>query len=128
MKLLLDTHIFLWLNQAPERIPAHFLKLCEDIENVLFLSPASAWEIQIKHQLGKLALDAPLSAMIERQIQENGLNILPILLPHIYALSDLENHHNDPFDRLLIAQAKTESMMLLTMDSKIRVYSGVVFA
>ena len=66
--------------------------------------------------------------MIERQSLENGLNILPILLPHIYALSDLENHHNDPFDRLLIAQAKSESMMLLTMDSKIRVYSGVVFA
>lgn len=128
MKLLLDTHIFLWLNQAPERIPAHFLKLCEDTQNHLFLSPASAWEIQIKHQLGKLALDAPLSVMIERQSLENGLNILPILLPHIYALSDLENHHNDPFDRLLIAQAKSESMMLLTMDSKIRVYSGVVFA
>ena len=128
MKLLLDTHIFLWLNQAPERIPAHFLKLCEDTQNQLFLSPASAWEIQIKHQLGKLALDAPLSVMIERQSLENGLNILPILLPHIFALSDLENHHNDPFDRLLIAQAKSESMMLLTMDSKIRVYSGVVFA
>ena len=128
MKLLLDTHIFLWLNQAPERIPAHFLKLCEDTQNHLLLSPASAWEIQIKHQLGKLALDAPLSVMIERQSLENGLNILPILLPHIFALSDLENHHNDPFDRLLIAQAKTESMMLLTMDSKIRAYSGVVFA
>ena len=128
MKLLLDTHIFLWLNQAPERIPAHFLKLCEDTQNLLFLSPASAWEIQIKHQLGKLALDAPLSVMIERQSLENGLNILPILLPHIFALSDLENHHNDPFDRLPIAQAKTESMMLLTMDNKIRAYSGVVFA
>ena len=61
MKLLLDTHIFLWLNQEPEKLPAHILSLCEDVSHTLFLSQVSVWEIQIKHQLGKLKLDVPLS-------------------------------------------------------------------
>ncbi|MBL0229896.1 MAG: type II toxin-antitoxin system VapC family toxin [Moraxellaceae bacterium] len=123
MKLLLDTHIFLWLNQEPEKLPAHILELCEDRENTLFLSQVSPWEIQIKHQLGKLKLATPLATMVETQQHENGLQILAITLPHIYALSELENHHNDPFDRLLIAQAKTESMLIITLDSKIKMYS-----
>ena len=123
MKLLLDTHIFLWLNQEPEKLPAHILALCEDVSHTLFLSQVSVWEIQIKHQLGKLKLDVPLSLMVETQQTDSDLQILPITLAHIYALSELENHHNDPFDRLLIAQAKTESMMLLTLDSKVRAYT-----
>ena len=64
MKLLLDTHIFLWLNQEPEKLPAHILALCEDVSHTLFLSQVSVWEIQIKHQLGKLKLDVPLSLMV----------------------------------------------------------------
>ncbi len=123
MNLLLDTHIFLWLNQEPEKIPAHVLALCEDASNTLFLSQISPWEIQIKSQLGKLKLAVPLAKMIETQQAENDLRILPITLAHIYALSELESHHNDPFDRLLIAQAKTESMLIVTLDSKIKVYS-----
>ena len=123
MKLLLDTHIFLWLNQEPEKLPAHILALCEDVSHTLFLSQVSVWEIQIKHQLGKLKLDVPLSLMVETQQTDRDLQLTPITLAPTYALSELENHHNDPFDRLLIAQAKTESMMLLTLDSKVRAYT-----
>lgn len=123
MKLLLDTHIFLWLNQEPEKLPKHILELCEDTNNQLFLSYVSPWEIQIKHQLGKLKLNVHLATMIETQQRDNNLQLLEITLAHIYALSCLENHHNDPFDRLLIAQAQTESMLIITLDSKIKMYS-----
>ena len=86
MNLLLDTHIFLWLNQQPEKLSTNILALCEDSSNTLYLSHVSPWEIQIKNQLGKLSLDVPLQSMIETQQQENGLKLLPITLPHIYAL------------------------------------------
>ena len=123
MNLLLDTHIFLWLNQAIENIPA----LCENTNNTLYLSPVSPWEIQIKHQLGKLDLAVDLQKMIETQ-QQNGLKLLPITLAHIYALAQLENHHQDTFDRLLIAQATVESMPLITVDSKITRYPIVTIS
>lgn len=125
MNLLLDTHIFLWLNQSPEKLQADLLTLCQDSANTLFLSHVSPWEIQIKHALGKLDLDAPLSEMIETQQRDNDLKLLPIELAHIYALEKLEHHHNDPFDRLLIAQAMVENMLIVTVDSKIKLYSGV---
>lgn len=123
MNLLLDTHIFLWLNQDPSQMPKHLLDLCADSQNTLFLSLVSPWEIQIKQQLGKLNLQVPLGKMIAQQQADNDLQILPITLAHIEALADLEAHHQDPFDRLLIAQAKTEAMLLVTVDRKIRDYS-----
>ena len=123
MNLLLDTHIFLWLNQDPSQMPPHLLDLCADPQNTLFLSLFSPWEIQIKQQLGKLNLQVTLGEMIAQQQADNDLQILPITLAHIEALADLEAHHQDPFDRLLIAQAKTEAMLLVTVDRKIRDYS-----
>lgn len=122
MKLLLDTHIFLWLNAEPEKIPQAAYDACCDPQNQLYLSHVSPWEIQIKQQLGKLQLRAPLPELLETQVRENGLNMLPIELAHIYDLSQLPCHHNDPFDRLLIAQARTESMVLVTVDRKISLY------
>lgn len=122
MKLLLDTHIFLWLNQEPEKLPKHLLTLCSDRQNKLFLSMVSPWEIQIKSQLGKLHLHAPLHEMISYQQSQNDLNILSIQLEHINTLATLANYHNDPFDRLLIAQSIVESMILVTVDTKIKQY------
>jgi PIN domain nuclease of toxin-antitoxin system len=122
MNLLLDTHVFLWLNQQPEKLSANVLALCEDSKNTLYLSHVSPWEIQIKSKLGKLSLQSPLQEMIATQQRDNGLKLLPITLQHIYALADLENYHQDPFDRLLIAQATVESMPLITVDNKIMRY------
>ncbi len=122
MNLLLDTHIFLWLNEQPEKLSANILSHCEDSNNCLFLSHVSPWEIQIKHQLGKLTLDEPLQAMIETQQQDNDLQLLPITLTHIYALAHLPHHHRDPFDRLLIAQASVEEMSLITVDGRMKDY------
>lgn len=116
MKLLLDTHIFLWLNGQPEKLSDRILKHCEDSNNILYLSYVSPWEIQIKHQLKKLALDEPVQAMIKTQQQENNLQLLPISLEHIEALGTLPHYHRDPFDRLLIAQACVEEMALVTAD------------
>ena len=122
MNLLLDTHIFLWLNQQPEKLSANILAHCEDPHNILYLSHVSPWEIQIKSTLGKLALQRPLHTMIELQQRENGLKLLSINLQHIYALGGLESFHQDPFDRLLVAQAMVEKMPLITLDSKIQCY------
>ena len=127
MNLLLDTHIFLWLNQEIESIPANILSLCEDSNNTLYLSHISPWEIQIKNRIGKLDLTVTLQEMIETQ-QQNGLKMLPITLSHIYALAYVEYYHQDPFDRLLIAQATVESMPLITVDSKITRYPIVTIS
>lgn len=106
MKLLLDTHTFLWLDSSPEQLSPTALAACEELVNQLYLSVVSAWEIQIKHQINRLRLDVPLEVMIRGQQAINDLRILPVELHHVYALRELPLHHNDPFDRLLIAQAK----------------------
>lgn len=122
MKLLLDTHVFLWLNSEPEKLLPAAYEACRNPQNQLYLSHVSPWEIQIKQQLGKLQLRAALPDLIATQVRENGLIMLPIELAHIYALHQLPCHHNDPFDRLLIAQARIEAMVLVTADRKISLY------
>lgn len=123
MKLLLDTQIFLWLNLEPEKCSSGLLDRCRKTETELILSVVSIWEIQIKHQLGKLPLDIPLSSIVEDCQREYGLQLLSIAPRHIYALSALPDHHRDPFDRILIAQAQIESILLATVDRIIPRYS-----
>ena len=122
MRLLLDTHTFLWLDGSPERLSPAALAACEDPTNELYLSVVSAWEIQIKHQINRLQLDVPLEEMIEGQQAANELKILPVELSHVYTLRQLPLHHHDPFDRLLIAQAKVEQMQLVSADSRFEPY------
>ncbi|MGZ8164740.1 MAG: type II toxin-antitoxin system VapC family toxin [Methylobacter sp.] len=117
MKLLLDTHVFLWLNVEPEMLSMSARAACEDPGNSLYLSLASIWEIQIKQQLGKLQLESPWQQMINTQQQENNLALLSIELPHIEALENLPAAHRDPFDRLIIAQALQEEMTVISVDS-----------
>lgn len=116
MKLLLDTHVFLWLNGSPDKLSDAARQACEDPGNSLHLSLASAWEIQIKHQLGKLQLDAPWQDMIKTQQQDNGLAMVPIELAHVAALANLPPAHRDPFDRMIISQASMEGMTVVTAD------------
>jgi PIN domain nuclease of toxin-antitoxin system len=122
MRLLLDTHTFLWLDGSPERLSPAALAACEDPTNELYLSVVSAWEIQIKHQINRLQLDVPLEEIIQGQQAVNDLHILPVELPHVYTLRQLPLHHHDPFDRLLIAQAKVEQMRLVSADSQFEPY------
>ncbi|WAR46013.1 type II toxin-antitoxin system VapC family toxin [Methylomonas rapida] len=117
MKLLLDTHVFLWLRTAPGKIPEQVLAYYQDMDTDVFLSMASLWEMQIKHQLGKLELELPLSELVELQCLNNGLQILNIEPAHIYQLQSLPFHHNDPFDRMILAQAQVENLQLVSADS-----------
>lgn len=116
MKLLLDTHIFIWWASEPERLSEKVLNLCEDSTNNLILSVVSVWEMQIKLQLGKIKLHMPLQDLIESQQQTNNIRIFPIELRHVLALENLPAYHKDPFDRLLIAQANVENLFLITKD------------
>ena len=117
MNLLLDTHTFLWAIDSPELLPERIEQLLSNNTSIWFLSLTSVWEIQIKSELGKLRLSLPLSELIETQQQTNDLRLLPVELSHIYALSGLPHHHRDPFDRLLITQARVERLPLLSRDS-----------
>ena len=127
MKLLLDTHAFIWWYNESDRLPQQVLSACQDTSNSLMLSVASVWEMQIKSQLGKLRLSAPLTEIIRHQQEQNQLQILPITLPAVFALSDLPMHHRDPFDRLLIAQAKVDQLQLVSNDGQFQHYSVSIF-
>ena len=121
-RLLLDTHTFLWWDSAPERLSTTVLTLCRDPSVTLFLSLVSLWEIQIKCSLGKLPLSLPLTGIIREQQTQYGLQLLPILPAHIFALGTLPYHHKDPFDRLLIAQALSETLPLASVDAAFASY------
>ena len=117
MRLLLDTHAFLWLlDEPPTKLSRKALAACEDEQNELLLSVATVWEIQIKHRLGKLRLKRPVEEVIEQQLELGNVKMLPIERAHIYGLADLARHHRDPFDRMLIAQASVENAELVTHD------------
>ena len=98
------------------------LALCEDTQNEMFLSVASIWEMQIKHQLGKLELHLPLDKLVSEQVQKNAIQILPIQTAHVFGVAALPDVHKDPFDRLLIAQANVENMVFLSGDGVFKHY------
>lgn len=123
MKLILDTQIFIWWDSAPERLSNSVIQLCEDPTNTLVLSVTSVWEMQIKSQLGKLTLDRSLALIIDEHMQTNGLELLPIELPHVVTLEQLPLHHKDPFDRIIVAQAIYEKLTVLGVDSQFAQYS-----
>jgi PIN domain nuclease of toxin-antitoxin system len=123
VKLLLDTHTFIWWDSDPSQLSPQVLELCQDQTNILILSVVSAWEIQIKSQLGKLKLNLPLAELIENQQRINDVQVLPTKLEHILELDNLPLHHKDPFDRLLIAQANIENSVLLSKDRAFSAYS-----
>ena|SRR5687767_3044171 len=110
MKLLLDTHTFLWFIMGNPNLSANARAMIEDQANEKFLSVASLWETAIKVSIGKLALSAPFDTLIPQQLSANGFELLNLEVRHAAMLIDLPFHHRDPFDRLLIAQAVVEKM------------------
>ena len=123
MDLLLDTHILIWWVDEPEKLPGHLYAVLEDSANDLFISIASVWEMQIKHQLGKLQFQQPLPQLIANQQQHNGARLISVTLSHVFELNNLPLHHKDPFDRLLVAQAIVEDMTLVSVDPAFALYS-----
>ncbi|MBD2254476.1 type II toxin-antitoxin system VapC family toxin [Nostoc parmelioides] len=122
MRLLLDTHVLIWSTGNPEKLSERVKNLLLDNNNSWIVSVASVWELQIKYQIGKLNLSSSLPNLIETQQRVNNLQILPIELSHIYALDSLPNHHRDPFDRIVIAQAISEKIPLLSTDTVFDAY------
>lgn len=115
MRLLLDTHTFIWWDSDPDRLSAAALAALRDPVNTVWISVVSVWEILIKVQLGKLSIRLPLAEIVAQQ-QANGLQVLAMTLPHSLALEGLPPIHKDPFDRLLIAQAIAEGALLVSAD------------
>ncbi|MFI3187955.1 twitching motility protein PilT [Crenothrix sp. D3] len=122
MNLLLDTHAFIWLDIQPSMLSTTATSLIQQSDVNLFLSIVSIWEMQIKIQLEKLHLNATLEETITSQQTINGINILPITPAHIFTLESLPLIHKDPFDRLLISQAKLENLVLISKDSVFKDY------
>jgi PIN domain nuclease of toxin-antitoxin system len=121
MKLLLDTHAFIWWDSDPVQLSAPALAALRDPANEVWLSVASVWEMVIKAQLGKLTLRLPLADIV-RQQQANGLRILPMTLEHALGVERLPAIHKDPFDRMLIAQTNVEGAELVSADPVVRQY------
>lgn len=123
MNLLLDTHILLWA--AAGNLPAEAEEMIADATNTLYFSPVSIWEVCIKRSLGrndfKVDPDALRRGLLDNQYQE-----LPITSLHALAVNDLPMLHKDPFDRMLLAQAKSEGIFLLTSDETLKEYAGPV--
>ena len=118
MRLLLDTHIFIWWDRQLRRVPRDVRSIIEDGGNDIVVSAATVWEIAIKRRTGKLAFPVPITAAIEKM----GFQLLLISGAHAEHAGNLPRHHGDPFDRMLISQAMLERLVLATQDPQMRPY------
>jgi PIN domain nuclease of toxin-antitoxin system len=116
MKLILDTHTFLYFIDGNQKLSSDARTLIEDVGNEKLISKASLWEMAIKHSLGKLPLAQRFEILIPQQIAQNGFSVLEIELDHIIRIVDLPFHHKDPFDRLIIAQSISERYPIVSAD------------
>jgi len=116
VKFLLDTSIFLWALSNPARLSHQAHAILKEQREALWLSAVSVWEIAVKYELGRLLLPAPPALCIQEWITSGGLRILDITQHHALGVGSLPQHHHDPFDRMLIAQATLEGMTVLTSD------------
>jgi PIN domain nuclease of toxin-antitoxin system len=122
MRVLLDTHAFLWFVLGDAKLSSNARHAIEDPDHEKLVSPASYWEIAIKVSLNKYTLSQPYEAFMQKGIAGNGFSILPIEVQHTAALTTLLFHHRDPFDRLIIAQAIVENIPVISGDAAFAVY------
>ncbi len=125
-RFLLDTHALLFMDQAPQRLPEAIRLLVADTRNRLFVSIASLWEIQIKCITGKLILTLPVDRLLQRQQRDNDIDMLPIEIDHVTEHAALAQHHRDPFDRMLVAQARVEGLTILSNHAALSAYDVAV--
>ena len=119
MNYLLDSNAFLWWHLDRSRLSPRALSAIVNQDNTLTLSVASVWEMAIKVKLGKLQLHGSLNDAVEAQTRVNRIQLLPVSVVHALKTQDLPLHHKDPFDRLLVAQAQAEKMIIITADQAI---------
>lgn len=123
MKLLIDTHAFLWFIEGNPNLSNTARSLIEDESNQRFLSIASLWEMSIKVSMSKLILQMSFADLVEQQVCKNAIELLEIRAEHLDQLAKMPFHHKDPFDRLIVAQSIVESMAVLSKDSTFGSYS-----
>ena len=126
MALLLDTHTFIWFINGDSSLPEKVVNKIKNIDNQCYLSIASIWEIAIKLKLNKLSLLADFDR-ISDFLDENQIEVLPITFSHIQSLNQLEFHHRDPFDRIIIAQGISEELTILTKDHNFNLCKAEIF-
>jgi PIN domain nuclease of toxin-antitoxin system len=122
MRLLLDTQIFLWYLDQTARIPRMAREAIEAADNAVLVSAVVIWEIAIKASVGRLEIPTTDLRRLPRLIEATGFDELPVLARHAAGVHALPWHHRDPFDRLMVAQARDESLTLVTLDPAIRAY------
>lgn len=122
MRLLLDTHTFLWFFAGDVNFGDNVRTLVEDENHEKLLSITTSWEMAIKHSKGKLALNLPLKDYLEEKLRFDDFNLLTIRLEHLAVIATLPFDHSDPFDRLLVAQARVEGIPILSRDSDLDSY------
>ena len=122
MKLLLDTHVLVWSLIEPSRVPERAARLITDESNEVYWSAASSWELAIKSALGRIRFAEPVARLIPRVLLEQSIRSLPVEQSHALAVADLDLHHRDPFDRLLVAQCKLEKLALVSGDARLDAY------
>lgn len=126
MKLLLDTHAFLWAISGDPRLSEKAEQLFVTGRNELYFSVASVWEVLTKVQIGKLPLPSPVGRYLSDQLARNSVYVLPVQLEHVLRLETLPLHHRDPFDRILVAQSLHEDFPILTADPLLKKYSATL--
>lgn len=122
MRVLVDTHVFLWWVEGNRALPAKAREALSDRDNECLLSLVSVWELAIKAGLGKLKLAVPVQRYVVEHVIANGFRILDIRMEHVGRVESLDPHHGDPFDRLLIAQALEEKLPIVTAGPVFRKY------
>ncbi|MEG3988849.1 type II toxin-antitoxin system VapC family toxin [Microcoleus sp. S28C3] len=123
MRLLLDTHAFIWYTTDSSRLTATGRSLIDNGENDILLSTASVWEMAIKHSIARLTFSRPFMEFIKQQIAVNRIEILEITFDQIEVVASLALHHRDPFDRLIIAQSMAEQIPILSVDAIFDAYA-----
>ena len=123
MRILLDTHAFLWWVTDSDELSRRARRLIADGSNEIFFSAASAWEIGIKSGLRRITLPEDPETFVMDQLEQNAFQILPVQLRHALRVADLPDLHRDPFDRVLLAQARSEELAFLSRDRRLADYS-----
>ena len=125
MHLLLDTHLVIWAMGSPQRLPSGLAEMLEDPAHVPLFSVASLWELVIKQTLNRPSFNVQ-PGLLRRALLEGGWQELPVQANHVLAVADLPPLHRDPFDRLLLAQAKADGLLLITADQQLSNYPGPI--
>lgn len=127
-RYLIDTHVWLWMQTDPGRLSDDTRAVVHDVRNTLLLSAASTWEIAIKYRLGKLPLPEPPTSYVPDRMRRSGTAALPVEHAHTLRTAELPDHHRDPFDRVLVAQAQLLGLTIITADPQLSAYDVALLA